>query len=445
MKNEKDPFNLIITAGCGEIGSSIVLSIAAQSTDPESVFYNTKQIIYDTNPHARKKLLTSPLFQKWREEKGLTPAILDENITFTTDPGALERTEGSSAADLVVLAVPVAQYANAINKLLPFIDRSTIVTDEGSSKMACVERAVETLREHFGDTLPPVVPAHIPYHQFPTPLQFLVKTPYGTPDAEARHRAFRDELGVQKYIEVTAEAHDKIYGTCSHFNHLAMSAFLLALNQPGGGARKIHSRTDVGRWLATMVQITNCSPNIWAGVLIDNATNLADSIDGLLEHLHEFADLVMNDEQKWHEKIDELHDYAKDKPNVEFTDYMPPEGADLTISAFAAFLSAGLTANIKDLEGTLDGIKVADFANPSCRRSLGIMAHDPEMAKQLTHIYKEELPSMLRGYENQLRMIQGLIRQGKHEAVDAVAWESKHLGDKFGAALSPSAARVASR
>jgi hypothetical protein len=133
-----------------------VLSIAAQSTDPESIFYNTKQIVYDTNPNARRKLLTSPLFQKWKEEKGLTPAILDENITFTTDPDAIKRTGDSGAADLVVLAVPVAQYANAINKLLPFIDRRTIVTDEGSSKMACVERAVETLREHFGDTLPPL-------------------------------------------------------------------------------------------------------------------------------------------------------------------------------------------------------------------------------------------------------------------------------------------------
>lgn len=283
--------------------------------------------------------------------------------------------------------------------------------NEGSSKMACVEHAVETLREHFGDTLPPVVPAHIPYHQFPTPLQFLVKTPYGTPEAEARHRAFRDELGVEKYIEVTTEEHDKIYGTCSHFNHLAMSAFLLGLNQPGGGARKVHSRTDIGRWLASMVKITDCSPNIWAGVLIDNASNLADSVDGLLGHLHEFADLIMNDEQKWHEKIDELHNYAKDKPNVEFTDYMPPPGSDLTISAFAALLSAGLTANIKDMEETLDGIKVADFANPSCRRSLGIMAHDPEMAKYLTHEYKEELSSMLKGYENQLRMMQSVIRQ----------------------------------
>ncbi len=74
--------------------------------------------------------------------------IIDE---IATDPAAAVRD-----ADLVLLAVPLAQNAAVLASIAPHIGAKTIVTDAGSTKRDIIKQA----RRHLGDKFRHFVPAH---------------------------------------------------------------------------------------------------------------------------------------------------------------------------------------------------------------------------------------------------------------------------------------------
>lgn len=420
-------FKKIAILGCGGIGGSIVLTALAK---PEgctksifngeyaaSVFHGTQFVVYDIDPMAKTRLLGSPSFQKLREQGRLTQEIIDQRVIFTTDPSAV------SGAELINFAIPVDQYDSTARKICPYIDpKTTVITDEGSVKEAAIERAIAAFGEYFGDNLPPFVGYHIPFHDYPTEIGFLIRTDYSTAHAVDMVERFRRGLGARKFFRVTAREHDTLYGTSSHLNYVNMGTFLRTQfmhNAIGSGAQN----ADPGSWIQAMISITKTSPCIWPGIFMDNKIGLLDSARQLRAFLEKHASLLMTP-GLLDEAIDKLHLYAKDKPSELMSPFeVNDPHSDLRISGFAAFFSAAVTANVQRVEEATR-VTIADYANPSCRQGVGIVACDPCTAKQLLHKYADEIPAMLSDFLGQFDLAQQMIDQGDYDTLLAFSHQT---------------------
>jgi hypothetical protein len=161
-------------------------------------------------------------------------------------------------------------------------------------------------------------------------------------------------------------------------------------------------------------------------IAFDNAKSITETAGQLQEFLR--RNIALLSTGKLGERIDELHKYAADKPSDLYTAFQI-DGADcdLKISGFAAFLSTGITTNIRHLEETI-GVKISDFANPSCRQGLGVMSSDPDAAKFLTRIYAARIEKMLTDYLHRLNLSLRMINRGDHKAVLDHSWQVYHRG-----------------
>lgn len=409
------PFKKISVIGCGGIGGSIVLTaLAGPDQNPASafneeyrqaIFSETKFVVVDVSPNAKERLFNSPKFLELERQNRISREMVEERVIFTTDPSKVQGSE------LVDFAIPVDQYATMATQIAPYIDiENTVITDEGSVKEAAIERAVRSFKAYFEGRVPAFVGYHIPFHDYPTKTGFLVDTDYSTVSATKMVERFRKGLGAEKFFRVDAAQHDVLYGTSSHLNYLNMSAFLnTSFMQTSAGKKP--QKYDPGNWIRSMVSIAKTSPSIWPGILMDNKKALLQSAAQLRGFLEKHAELL-NKEGSLDNLIDELHPYASDKSSdlmssFDLADYSEE---DLKVSAFAAFFSAAATANVNLLENQT-GVTIADYANPSCRQALGIMASNPETAKALIRKYAAEIPAMLADFISEYEVVLDIVNR----------------------------------
>lgn len=214
------------------------------------------------------------------------------------DEAATDLASAVPAADMIMIATPVAQIVPILGKIAPYLDSRTIITDAGSTKANIAAQAQHIL----GDAASRFVPGHPiagaeksgPAAAQATLYQQknVVLTPdlHTDADAVAAVRAMWISTGAI-VREMSPDAHDTIFAAVSHLPHLL--AFALV--------DELASRPDASQFFEfaasgfrDFTRIAGSSPEMWRDISLANRTALLQELDhyqqtlaGLRQHLEQ--------------------------------------------------------------------------------------------------------------------------------------------------------------
>ena len=182
-------------------------------------------------------------------------------------------------ADLVLVAVPVAQSRLVLASLAPLLGESTVVTDAGSTKQDVVEAA----RAALGGRIARFVPGHPiagTEHSGPEAAfaglyrerrVVLTPLPENAPADVARVRSAWEACGAQ-VEELGAAEHDEVFAAVSHLPHLLAYALVEHVTGRPGGERLMSFAAGGFR---DFTRIASSHPEMWRDICIANRGALA--------------------------------------------------------------------------------------------------------------------------------------------------------------------------
>jgi prephenate dehydrogenase len=207
--------------------------------------------------------------------RALELGLIDEAFT---DPAS-----AVVGADWVVLAAPIPALADLMSAIVPALEPQTILTDCASTKRSVVDAA----RERLGEAFDRFVPGHP-----------IAGSEHSGPDA-ARHDLFRGRRWVLCPVndaqrshcdalkellsptgavmsEMSPSQHDRLFAEVSHWPHVV--AFALGASIARGELAQSAIEFS-GGGLRDTSRIAASSPELWAGILLDNADAVLESAE----------------------------------------------------------------------------------------------------------------------------------------------------------------------
>ena len=194
----------------------------------------------------------------------------DANATRLRESG-LDRAESLAGVELVVVAVPVRALPDAVRDVLARAGAETTVTDVGSTKRGVA--AVEDERFVPGHPLAGGSsggPARATADLFDSSTWILTPTPASGAAHVARVRAFVESLGAA-VTELDAPTHDRLLALTSHLPHAVAN---ILMDDVGDAV------DYAGPALREMTRIAGANADVWADIFLENADELASSLDG---------------------------------------------------------------------------------------------------------------------------------------------------------------------
>lgn len=194
------------------------------------------------------------------------------------DLAAAALEEAVSAAELVIVAAPVAGLPGRVLEVLGLVSETCTVTDVGSTKSAVCAAAAADSRFIGGH---PVCgsetsgPSYASADIFAGATWFL--TPHAGTDSD-RYRVlhgFVASLGAQP-VAIDAAAHDRLVALTSHLPH-ALSNLLV--NQAGSTrVEGYEPLASAGGSLRDMTRVAGSNPRIWVDIFLENADPLREAL-----------------------------------------------------------------------------------------------------------------------------------------------------------------------
>ncbi|MGI4812644.1 MAG: prephenate dehydrogenase [Janthinobacterium lividum] len=208
-------FNKVVVVGLGLIGSSLVRALRQASSGNGQII----GIERDASGAAQAQAL------------GVVEqaAALDDYAASAT---------AFAAADIVVLAVPVAQTALVLSRIVPHLGERTLITDVGSTK-ANVEQAA---RAALGPAIARFVPAHPATGSeahgigagnaamFVDRPVVVCRLAENSAVAVDRIKAMWRATGAY-LVERSVQEHDRTFAATSHLPHLLAAAYMLRFGE----------------------------------------------------------------------------------------------------------------------------------------------------------------------------------------------------------------------
>lgn len=199
--------------------------------------------------------------------------LVDEAFT---DPVAAVQ-----GADWVVLAAPVPAMDGLMRSIAPVLGAATRITDCGSTKRSVVESARSALGAAFSRYVAghPIAGSERSGPDAANPDLFRGRRWVLCPvsDAQREHcGALRQLLEPTGAVisEMTPEAHDRLFAEVSHWPHAVAFALGAAIARGGLADSAIEFS---GGGLRDTSRIAASSPDLWAGILLDNADAVLES------------------------------------------------------------------------------------------------------------------------------------------------------------------------
>jgi len=199
--------------------------------------------------------------------------LVDEAFT---DPVAAVQ-----GADWVVLAAPVPAMDSLMRSIAPVLGAATRITDCGSTKRSVVESARSALGAAFSRYVAghPIAGSERSGPDAANPDLFRGRRWVLCPvsDAQREHcGALRQLLEPTGAVisEMMPEAHDRLFAEVSHWPHAVAFALGAAIARGGLADSAIEFS---GGGLRDTSRIAASSPDLWAGILLDNADAVLES------------------------------------------------------------------------------------------------------------------------------------------------------------------------
>ena len=186
-------------------------------------------------------------------------------------------------ADLVLIATPVGQMAEIMERIAPYLGAETVVTDGGSTKSDVVAVARAALGERIAQFVPahPIAGAENSgaaaaradlYHGKKVVLTPL---PENSVLSVARVRSAWEWCGAQIH-ELSAEEHDRIFAAVSHLPHLLSFALVHDLAQRDN-REQLFSFAASG--FRDFTRIAASHPEMWRDICLANRVALLGELD----------------------------------------------------------------------------------------------------------------------------------------------------------------------
>lgn len=238
-------------------------------------------------------------------------------LTQALDLGIIDRVGANPGqevadADLVLIATPVGQMAEIMERIAPYLGPETVVTDGGSTKSDVVAAA----RAAFSDKIGQFVPAHpiagaensgaaaARADLYRERKVVLTPLPENSVLNVARVRSAWEWCGAQIF-ELTPAEHDQVFAAVSHLPHLL--SFALVHDLAVRDNRELFF-TFAASGFRDFTRIAASHPEMWRDISLANRQALINELDRYQAQLTEMrAALAAGDGQR----LEEIFDTAR--------------------------------------------------------------------------------------------------------------------------------------
>lgn len=210
------------------------------------------------------------------------------------DTGASEIGPGMSGSEIVVVATYVNTIAQVAREVSGFVSPGTVVCDVGSVKASVVREMEKGPRNIRFVGAHPIAGRETSGVTESEPGLFSGKrcvvtpTERTSPEALSMVRALFSLVG-SEVVEMDPESHDEVFSLVSHLPH-AVAYSLVSAVASRGGDRNLFDFSGGG--LADFTRIAGSSPEMWAGIFIENREALLGAIRGFSGKLGEIEKAV---------------------------------------------------------------------------------------------------------------------------------------------------------
>ncbi len=214
-------------------------------------------------------------------ERARDLGVVDEVASLDDDAQLRAALTG---ADLALLAAPVAQTGPLLDRIAPFLDEATIVTDAGSTKSDVVAAARASLGARAARFVPghPIAGRESSGVEAALPDLYVGRNVILCPLAEnrpadvARIEALWRATGAQ-VTTMSHEQHDRVLASVSHLPHLLSFALVERILSAPDAALKFSFAAGGFR---DFTRIAASSPEMWRDVCLANRDALVEELDG---------------------------------------------------------------------------------------------------------------------------------------------------------------------
>ena len=204
-----------------------------------------------------------------------------------------ESPEAVAGAELVLLAMPVAQMQDVLAQIAPHMDAGTVITDAGSTKSDVIEAARAQLGTGFVRFVPghPIAGAEQNGPAAARADLFANRNVVLCPGAETDPQAVRKvaamwEATGARVAQMDAARHDRIFAAVSHLPHLA--AFALVDDLAGRAEAEDYFRYAASGF-RDFTRIAGSSPEMWRDIALANREALLGELSAYMNKLGEIA------------------------------------------------------------------------------------------------------------------------------------------------------------
>ncbi len=277
-------FNKVAIIGIGLIGGSLSLAIKNKKI--------AKHIVgIDLNLNVAKLAYSIGIIDEYCDYDNIGNIINDNNI------------------NCIIISVPVGAFGSVLQKISPYINKNTIISDVGSTKNNIIEQAYKFLSlEQISHFIPahPIAGSH---NQGPTAAKenlFSNKTLIITPlennnkhDIDKIHELWQTCGSNITYM--TAQEHDEIFSVVSHMPHILSFSFMDYVINLYNSKQCLDL---AGSGFMDFTRIAGSSAELWRDVCLANKTQILHHLSQYIQNLNKFHSLIDQDSE---ELINILH------------------------------------------------------------------------------------------------------------------------------------------
>jgi prephenate dehydrogenase (EC 1.3.1.12) len=211
-------------------------------------------------------------------------------------------------ADLVFLAMPVGQTARTLDKIAPYLQANTVITDAGSTKQdviaAAHHRQPMQNRHHFVPGHPIAGAEHSGVRAAQADLyhnKHVILTPLPETRTEAieQVRQLWQASGAQVSLMPAGE-HDHVLAATSHLPHIL--AFTMMNHLSHSTPQPENMLRFAGSGFRDFTRIASSSPEMWRDICLANREALLKQIDAYQNELKALQEMLRNNDGEALEK-----------------------------------------------------------------------------------------------------------------------------------------------
>ena len=206
------------------------------------------------------------------------------------DVGSSEIGSGISGSEIVVVATYVDTVAQVAAEVSGVVSQGTVVCDTGSVKAPAVREMEKNPRNIRFVGAHPIAGKETSGVRESDPGLFSGKKCVVTPVESTCPEALSlFSLAGSEIVEMDPESHDEIFSLVSHLPH-AVAYSLVSAVASSGGERNLFDFSGGG--LADFTRVSGSSPEMWAGIFIENRDAVLDAIRSFAGKLGEIEKAI---------------------------------------------------------------------------------------------------------------------------------------------------------